>query len=180
MLVSGSTDERECRLTPNLVAATCRRENFAVPLESDSAPRPPRHPAAFLSAPPRRVLFLCRRNSARSQIAEGLARKVAPAGTEIWSAGIEPSTMHPMAVEVMAETGIDLKNQRSKVLDDVPWRDMDTIVSLCAESETACPSVPGDTRRVHWPLDDPAAVPASESRKAFRDTRDELRWRVAC
>lgn len=141
----------------------------------------PRHrPAAFLTAPPRRVLFLCTRNSARSQIAEGLARAVAPAGTEIWSAGTEPSSVHPMAVEVMAEAGIELHGQRSKLLDEVPWRDMDTIVSLCAEAESACPAVNGEMRRVHWPLDDPAAAPEPQSKKAFRDTRDELRWRVAC
>jgi arsenate reductase len=126
------------------------------------------------------VLFLCVRNSARSQIAEGLARTLAPAGTEIWGAGTLPGDVHPLAVTVMSELGIDLGRQRSKHLDHVPWREADTIVLLCSEAEAACPVVPGSVRRVHWPLEDPAAAPEPDRLRAFRATRDELRWRVAC
>jgi arsenate reductase len=154
------------------------------PVMSTDPGRPPSpartNPAAFVSAPPRRVLFLCVHNSARSQIAEGLARTLAPAGTEIWSAGTAPSVVHPLAVEVMAEAGIEISGQRSKTLDEVPWRDADTIVSLCSEAEAECPTVGGAVRRVHWPLDDPASAAEAERLQAFRDTRDELRWRVAC
>jgi arsenate reductase len=148
--------------------------------ESEPTASPPPVPAAFISAPPRRVLFLCTHNSARSQMAEAFARKVAPEGAEIWSAGTEPSKVHPLAIEVMKEIGVEMSGHRSKRLDDVPWREMDTVVSLCAEAETACPAVRGEVRRVHWPLDDPSAAPEAGALKAFRDTRDELRWRVAC
>jgi arsenate reductase len=136
-------------------------------------------PPAFISAPPRRVLFLCVHNSARSQMAEGFARRLAPADVQIWSAGTEPRALNPAAVEAMKEVDIDIVGQRSKHLDDVPWREADTVVTLCGEAEGICPAVSGDVRRVHWPLPDPAAAPASRRRAAFREVRDEIRWRVA-
>ena len=141
---------------------------------------PQQHPKAFVSAPPRRVLFLCVRNSARSQIAEALARALAPPGTEVWSAGSDPGTVHPMALQVLAEAGIDAGEPRSKRIDDVPWATADTIVSLCSEAEDACPVVGDVVRRAHWPLEDPAAAPEPDRLRAFRETRDELKWRIAC
>jgi thioredoxin type arsenate reductase len=137
------------------------------------------HPAPFVSNPPRRVLFLCWRNSARSQMAEGLARAHAPNGTEIWSAGTLPAQVHPSAIEVMLEAGIDISAQRSKGLDEVPWREVDTVVTLCGEASEACPVLAAEVRRVHWALPDPAAAPAAEQLGAFRETRDEIRWRVS-
>jgi len=137
------------------------------------------HPAPFISNPPRRVLFLCWRNSARSQIAEGVARALAPPGTEIWSAGTMPAQVHPSAIEVMRETGIDISAQRSKGLDEVPWREADTVVTLCGEASEACPVLASEVRRVHWPLPDPAAAPEAERLRAFREARDEIRWRVS-
>lgn len=134
---------------------------------------------AFATRPPSRVLFLCVHNSARSQIAEAFARAVAPADTVVLSAGTEPRVVHPQAVAVMAEVGLDLSSQTSKSLNDVPWREADTVVTLCAEAEQACPSVPGNVRRVHWPLPDPSAAPADRQPEAFREARDEIRWRVA-
>jgi len=136
-------------------------------------------PPAFITAPPRRVLFLCVHNSARSQIAEGLARRLAPAGVQIWSAGSKPGKVDPRAVQVMQEIGIDISAQRSKHLDDVPWRDADTVVTVCGERDEVCPAVASTVRRVHWPLPDPREAPAPEALAAFRETRDELRWRVA-
>ena len=138
------------------------------------------HPAApTTSVPARRVLFLCTHNSARSQIAEGLARSVAPEGAEVWSAGTTPGGVHPLAVEVMKEIGIDISGQRSKNLDETPWRQVDTIVTLCAEADEACPAVAGSVRRLHWPLPDPGRAPESERLEAFRAARDELKWRVS-
>jgi arsenate reductase len=125
------------------------------------------------------VLFLCVHNSARSQIAEGFARALAPAGTEIASAGTEPRGVNPAAIEVMREVGIDITAQHSQRIDEVPWREADTVVTLCGEAEEVCPAVAGDVRRVHWPLPDPAAAPAAERLVAFRRVRDEIRWRVA-
>ncbi|MBI1796524.1 MAG: arsenate reductase ArsC [Candidatus Eisenbacteria bacterium] len=136
-------------------------------------------PPAIITAPPVRVLFLCVHNSARSQMAEGFARALAPPGVEVISAGSEPSTVHPLAIEVMREAGIDLGSQRSKRLDDVPWQTADTVVTLCGEAEAVCPAVAAPVRRVHWPLPDPAAAPEAERLAIFRDVRDEIRWRVA-
>jgi len=136
-------------------------------------------PAAFISRPPRTVLFLCIHNSARSQMAEGFARSVAPKNVTVLSAGSEPREVHPCAVEVMSEVGVDIGTQHSKAVDSVPWAEADTVVTLCAEGAQACPDVPGDVRRVHWHLPDPSAVPEARQLAAFREIRDEIRWRVA-
>jgi len=139
------------------------------------APRPP----AFISAPPRRVVFLCVHNSARSQMAEGFARALAPEGSEISSAGIESRGVHPLAVEVMREAGHDIGAQRSKTLDEIPWREADTVVTVCGEADEVCPAVAPTVRHVHWPLPDPAAAPEERRLEEFRAVRDEIRWRVA-
>jgi arsenate reductase len=136
-------------------------------------------PAAFITRPPGRVLFLCIHNSSRSQMAEGFARTLAPAGVEVLSAGTEPRGVHARAVEAMREVGVDLTVQSSKSLDSVPWRECDTIVTLCGEADEACPALAADVRRVHWPLPDPSAAPEAEQLAVFREVRDEIRWRVA-
>ena len=136
-------------------------------------------PAAFITRPPDRVLFLCLHNSSRSQIAEGFAHRMAPEGVQVFSAGTEPRGVHPRAVEVMSEIGLDITSQTSKSLENVPWREVDTLVTLCGESEEACPQVAGDVRRVHWHLPDPSAVPEELQLEVFREVRDEIRWRVA-
>jgi arsenate reductase len=140
---------------------------------------PPVRPAAFISAPPRNLLFLCVHNSARSQMAEGFARAMAPPETIIASAGSDPRGVNPLAIEVMQEVGIDIRGQRSRRIDEVPWREADTVVTLCGEAEEVCPTVAADVRRAHWPLPDPAAAPEAERLAAFRLARDEIRWRVA-
>lgn len=136
-------------------------------------------PAAFITRPPERVLFLCIHNSSRSQMAEGFARALAPSGVQVVSAGTEPSRVHPCAQEVMSEIGLDLSSHRSKSLDEVPWRECDTVVTLCGEGDEACPALAGDVRRVHWPLPDPSAAPEATRLAVFREVRDEIRWRVA-
>jgi arsenate reductase len=152
------------------------------PVATEGAPtqmtHPAPRPAALISAPPKRVLFLCVHNSARSQIAEGFARAQAPREVTVWSAGTEPRSVHPLAVEVMREAGIDISGHRSRRLDEVPWREADTIVTLCGEAEEICPVVPGEVRRVHWPLPDPSAAPEPERLARFREARDDIRWRV--
>ena len=121
------------------------------------------------------ILFLCVANSARSQIAEGLARTLAPPGYRFWSAGSEPGTLHPLAVAALAEEGIDISRQRAKGVAEVPLAAVDTIVTLCAEE--VCPVVPGNVRRVHWSLADPARAvgTAAERLATFRAVRDELK-----
>ena len=136
-------------------------------------------PAAFITRPPGRVLFLCVHNSSRSQMAEGIAHALAPAGTEVMSAGTEPRGVHPCAIQVMQEAGIDLAGQTSKHIDTLPWRQCDTVVTLCGEADESCPALAGDVRRVHWPLPDPSIAPEAQRLDAFREVRDEIRWRVA-
>ncbi len=129
--------------------------------------------AALHDAKPSHILFLCVANSARSQMAEGVARALAPAGVRISSAGSEPTSVRSQAVRALAEIGIDISSHRSKGTDDVA-RPVDAVVTLCAEE--VCPVWVGDALRVHWGLPDPAAATGSEEDRlgAFRAVRDEL------
>ena len=131
------------------------------------------------AARPRHVLFLCVANSARSQMAEGIARALAPASVRISSAGSQPSTLNPLAVKALGEIGIDISGHRSKGLGDVPREDVDAVITLCAEE--VCPAWLGKASRLHWGLPDPARAGATEAERlqAFRDVRDELRRRLA-
>jgi arsenate reductase len=133
--------------------------------------------AHLRDATPRHILFLCVANSARSQLAEGIARSLAPAGVTISSAGSVPTSVRPQAVEVLREIGIDIRGQRSKGIDEVE-RPVDAVITLCAEE--VCPVWLEDSRRVHWGLPDPAAIEGSEAEQldAFRSTRDELMKRL--
>ena len=135
--------------------------------------------AAVLRAlAPRGVLFLCVANSARSQLAEGIARSLAPAGVTVWSAGSQPTRVRPEAIAVLAEIGIDISHHRSKSVSEIPAAEVDTVVTLCGEEE--CPVFLGKARRLHWGLPDPAVVGGSDADRAdaFRRTRDELRRRL--
>jgi thioredoxin type arsenate reductase len=125
------------------------------------------------------ILFLCVANSARSQLAEGLARRLAPPGTRVYSAGSEPGTIHPLAVRVLAEVGVDASAQHSKGLDALPLSEIDLVVTLCAEE--VCPLFPRPVRTLHWPLPDPARTSGSDEQRlaAFRAVRDELAARLA-
>ena len=116
------------------------------------------------------ILFLCVANAARSQMAEGLARAMAPTGYRFLSAGSDPGVLSPLAVQVLAEQHIDIAHHRSKGVDDIPLGSVDTIVTLCADE--VCPVVPGGVRRLHWPLPDPT------DSASFRAIRDELRRRL--
>jgi arsenate reductase len=119
------------------------------------------------------VLFLCVANSARSQMAEGIARALAPEGVRVSSAGSAPTRVRPEALVVLAEIGIDVSRQRSKALEEVQGP-VDVVVTLCAEE--VCPVWLGHARRVHWALPDPATTKGGEAERmeAFRKTRDEL------
>ncbi|MEO5989593.1 MAG: arsenate reductase ArsC [Candidatus Eisenbacteria bacterium] len=137
------------------------------------------HPAAFITLPPRVVMFLCVHNSSRSQMAEGFARALAPAGVVVMSGGTEPGGVNPHAVTVMQESGIDISAQRSQHIDLLPWQDADTVVTLCSEAEVACPVLRTEVRQVHWPLPDPSLAPPERALEVFREVREEIRWRVA-
>lgn len=126
----------------------------------------------------RHILFLCVANSARSQMAEGIARDLAPAGVRVSSAGSEPASVRPQAVAALAEIGIDISGHCSKSVDDVA-RPVDAVVTLCAEE--VCPVWLGDAHRVHWGLPDPAAAVGTPQAQldAFREVRDELHRRLS-
>ena len=128
---------------------------------------------------PRGVLFLCVANSARSQLADGIARSLAPAGVAVWSAGSQPTRVRPEAIATLAEIGIDIAHHRSKSVSEIPADQVDTVITLCGEEE--CPVFLGRARRLHWGLPDPAGVGGSDADQAdaFRRTRDELRRRLA-
>lgn len=124
-----------------------------------------------------KILFVCTGNSCRSQMAEGFARS---AGAEAYSAGTEPAGyVHPMAVEAMAENGIDISGQTSKELDFNLARTMDAVITVCGEADEACPVIAHATR-LHWPIVDPAkATGTIENRlTAFRAVRDDIGNRV--
>ena len=126
----------------------------------------------------RGALFLCVANSARSQMAEGLARAMLPAEVKVWSAGSRPTRVRPEAVTVLAEIGIDISGHRSKAVTEIPAAEVDTVITLCGEEE--CPVFLGQATRLHWGLPDPAAATGSEAERlaAFRQVRDEIRARI--
>ncbi len=127
---------------------------------------------------PHGILFLCVANSARSQMAEGIARSIGPAHIRIESAGSRPTRVRPEAIAVMREIGIDISGHRSKAVSEIPVEGIDTVITLCAEEE--CPIFPGKVRRLHWGLPDPGASEGSQEDRlnAFRRTRDELSRRL--
>ncbi len=121
------------------------------------------------------VLFLCVRNSSRSQMAEGFARQLLPPSIKVYSAGSKPGTVNPFAVRVMREVGIDISSQRAKGLSEAPLNEVDLVVTLC--SEQVCPTLPSGVRLDSWPMPDPAAAGGTEVQieDAFRRVRDEIR-----
>ena len=129
------------------------------------------------------LLFLCVANAARSQLGEALARHLFGPAVRVQSAGSRPGQLDPDAVRALAELGIDASAQRSKSVDTIAPDTVDLVITLCAEE--VCPAFLGQARRLHWPLQDPAAAPAdgppdtAEARlDRFRRTRDELLARL--
>lgn len=120
------------------------------------------------------ILFLCVANSARSQMAEGLARNLFGDRVRVQSAGSAPSKVNPYAIEVMKEKGIDLTAHASKSVDTVDPASVDTVITLCAEE--VCPVFLGKATKLHWPFEDPASSDATLSREQmlqrFRNARD--------
>jgi arsenate reductase (thioredoxin) len=129
---------------------------------------------------PRRpgILFLCVANSVRSQIAEGLANRLAPPDVEIYSAGSSPARISAYAVHVLEEVGIDATGQYSKPIEAIPHDRIGTVITLCADE--VCPVFPADVTRLHWPLADPTSVATSQEDvlAGFRRIRDELSTRL--
>lgn len=129
---------------------------------------------------PIRILFLCVANSARSQLAEGIAKEIFKDSALIQSAGSEPSgVVHPMAIEIMKEKGIDISKNKSKAIDQLPqdfMKNIDFIVTLCAEE--ICPVVASKAQKMHWPIEDPASVSNSQRKEAFAKAYDQIHEKV--
>lgn len=127
----------------------------------------------------RSILFLCVANSARSQMAEGLARQLFP-DLRIQSAGSRPSRVNPYALEALAEAGIDASAQHSKSVQDIDPATVDLVITLCAEE--VCPAFLGKAERLHWPIPDPASddpnLMPEQLRERFHQGRDEIRRRL--
>lgn len=125
-------------------------------------------------------MFLCTGNSCRSQIAEGLASHYGKGFLEVYSAGLLATRVHPVAIAVMKELGIDISTQRSKEIDESLLNQMDVIVTLCGHAEASCPMTPPHIKRLHWPIDDPVGTAGAEEvvMNEFRKTRDEIKKRI--
>ncbi len=137
-------------------------------------------PGPEAEAPRKSVLFLCVENACRSQMAEGFLREMAPESFEAASAGAEAGSLNPMAMSVMAETGIDISAQRSKPVTEFEGRKFDYVITVCGGD--TCPSFTGTAvHRETWDVGDPAAVEGDKERivEAFRRARDEIRERVS-
>ena len=122
------------------------------------------------------ILFLCVANSARSQMAEGLARQRFGNRVRVQSAGSHPSRVNPYAIEVMREVGVDLTGHHSKSVDSIDTASVGTVITLCAEE--VCPVFLGHVERIHWPIADPASSDPSLSRdellSRFRTAIDQI------
>lgn len=127
-----------------------------------------------------RVLILCTGNSARSQMAEGLLRDMAGDNFEVLSAGVAPSHVRPEAIEAMREVGLDISGHRSKSVDEFSGQQFDYVITVCDNANQQCPMFPGKAERIHWSIEDPAAVEGDENARlaAFRIARDDLRERL--
>lgn len=124
---------------------------------------------------PTRVLFLCTHNSARSQMAEGWLRHLGGDRFEVHSAGTEATRVRPLAIEAMAEVGVDISAHASKTLErylSEPW---DFVITVCDDANEACPLFPGGKTRLHWSFPDPS----QQNLPFFRKVRDAIRARIA-
>ena len=126
------------------------------------------------------VLFVCVENSCRSQMAEGLMRSLGAGQWEVKRAGILPSFVHPIAIQVMKEIGIDISHQTSKSVEQFFNEVFDYTITLCDYAATVCPTFPGQGRRLHWPFEDPAAVIGTTEQRLvfFRKIRGQIKRRT--
>ena len=125
-----------------------------------------------------KILFLCTGNSCRSQMAEGWAKHLRGDVIEAYSAGIEKHGLNPLAVKVMAETGVDISNQQSNLIEELPVKEFDWVITLCGHANETCPFFPG--RKIHKGFDDPPKLAADAKTKEkklahYRKVRDEIR-----
>ena len=127
-----------------------------------------------------RAIFICTGNSCRSQIAEGLLRKEAGDRFDIFSAGSHPSRVHPAAISVMEEWGIDISHQKSESIDNFIDNNFDIIITVCDNANQSCPVFPNEKIRLHWSIKDPfhGWSDNQEGLQPYRIARDELKKRI--
>jgi arsenate reductase len=139
-------------------------------------------PSPFFATTPQKadplVLILCTGNSCRSHMAEGILRAAAGDNLTVASAGSKPAGyVHPLAIRVLAEIGIDISAHHSKHMNEFLTQDVETVVTVCGNADQACPMYPGQLNRYHWGFDDPAHATGTEEEQltVFRRVRDEIR-----
>ena len=127
-----------------------------------------------------KVMFICTANSCRSQMAEGLARELGKGLIESYSAGFMATEVHPNAITVMNEIGIDISKQNSKIIEDTTLRKTDVVITLCSKAEKYCPVLPSEIRHIHWPIRDPVLTRGNEEliTNDFRRARDEIKEKI--
>lgn len=130
---------------------------------------------------PLRILFLCTHNSARSQLAEAILRAQGGSRVEVFSAGNEPSAVHPLAIRAAQALNLDISSQRAKHMDEFAGQQFDAVITVCDKVREVCPVFPGDPQQIHWSFTDPTAVEGSEEEKfqAFLHTAQGLATRIA-
>ena len=124
------------------------------------------------------VLILCTGNSCRSHLAEGVLRAAAGDSLNVQSAGSKPAGyVHPLAIQVMKEIGIDISGHRSKHMNDFLQQPVETVITVCGNADQACPMFPGQVNRYHWGFDDPAHAIGTDEEKltVFRQVRDQIK-----
>ena len=128
----------------------------------------------------KRVLFLCTHNSARSQMAEGLLRKLGGDQFEAFSAGTEATYVRPLAIRAMADLGIDISGQDSKTLDRYLNERFDAVITVCDQANEVCPVFFGARERLHWSFPDPSRAEGTEEQQleVYREVRDAIRERI--
>jgi arsenate reductase len=126
------------------------------------------------------VLFLCTHNSARSQMAEGLLREMGKGQFEVFSAGTEATQVRPLAIKAMAEIGIDISHQRSKVLTEYLAQPFDYVITVCDQANESCPVFPGAKNRLHWSFPDPSKATGTEVEQlaVYRQVREAIATRL--
>ena len=133
-----------------------------------------------MSAPKKRVLFLCTHNSARSQMAQGLVRQLGGDRFDAYSAGTEATRVRPLAIQAMAELGIDISAQESKTLERYLDQPFDAVITVCDDANESCPLFLGAKERLHWSFPDPSRASGSQEQQLtiYRQVRDGLRERI--
>ena len=128
----------------------------------------------------KKVIFICTGNSCRSQMAEGLMRDAVGENFDVLSAGSNPSKVHPAAIKVMKEWGIDIQNQKSKSVNNYLEENIEIIVTVCQKANQVCPSFPNGRTKIHWNIKDPFHSWDSEERDLapYRNARNQIKKKI--